>query len=89
MTAANLTASLGDLLRRYKSYERITSLELAERLNVSKGTADRLLQDRLPDLSLPLAECIASLMGMELADVSVAYRVSAEVMKRTAAAEAS
>ena len=89
MTAANLTASLGDLLRRYKMCERIKTPELAERLGVSRSMADRLVQDRLPDLSLPLAERIATLMGMELTDVSAAYRVSMELMKKAELVEAS
>lgn len=88
MTAAHITASLGDLLRRYKTRERIRTPELAERLGVSKSAADRLVQDRLADISLPLAERVATLLEVELTDVSAAYRVSLELMREEVVPEA-
>ncbi len=76
MTAEDIAASLGDLLRRYKTRERIATPELATRLGVSKSMADRLLQDRLPDPSVALAEQIATLIGVDLAAIAAACRVS-------------
>ena len=76
MTAENITASLGNLLARYKKRERITTPELAARLGVSKSMADRLLQDRLPDPSVALAEEIATLIDVDLTAIAAACRVS-------------
>lgn len=83
MLARHLTASLGDLLRRYKAREGITTPELAARLEISRSMADRLIQDRLPDISLPLATRISTLMEISLTDVSVAYQVSEELMRKS------
>ena len=82
MTAAMTPASLGELLRRYKTRERITSTELAARLGVNKSVVDRLLQDRVPNPGLVLAEQIATLIGEDLAVVATAVRVSRAVRQK-------
>ena len=82
MTAENITASLGNLLARYKKRERITTPKLAARLGVSKSMADRLLQDRLPDPSVALAEQIATLIDVDLTAIAAACRVSRSIREK-------
>ena len=82
MTAEDIAASLGDLLRRYKTRERIATPELAARLGVSKSMADRLLQDRLPDPSVALADQIATLISVDLPVIAAACRISRDVRQK-------
>jgi transcriptional regulator with XRE-family HTH domain len=82
MTAGIIAASLGELLRRYKTRERITSAEMARRLGVTKSAADRLLQDRMPDPGITLAEQIATLIHEDLTTVAAAARVSQQLQQK-------
>ena len=82
MTATMIPASLGELLRRYKTRKRITSAELARRLELTKSMTDRLLQDRAPDPGILLAGRVATLLREDLATIAAAATVSQHLQQK-------
>ena len=81
MTACAIPVSLGELLARHKRRTRVTSAALAQQLGVSKGTADRLLQNRMADPGITLVEAIATLLGTDLATIVSAVHASRQLQQ--------
>ena len=65
--------TLGEHLRRYRRRERLKNPDLARRLALSDGQITRLLNDRLPRLSLDTAERCAQLLGCSLDEIAAAH----------------
>lgn len=82
MRAISIGPTLGELLRRYKARQRITTPDLAEQLGASRAMTERLVRDRADYLDIHLAERISTALELDVRDVAAAHRASLELKEQ-------